>query len=191
MNRKFLFKSAKFDSKVSVNKINGIGDLAFDYFRSTDSDILFSESLYTMTSDLYNCESLYYGKINGLDIFSIFYKRSINDGEVREAVKEIVEDGRLENIVNAEDVFIDLTVRKSKKDNSSFYETEDNTIFWDSINHMIIIIGRENCLKLAYVLEAERYRDYIEKFKLPISSLVRNDTIHEFTKKLVIEDKRR
>jgi hypothetical protein len=174
---------AKFKENVNIDKIDGMKSLCLEPITVTESIELFDESQYKMTRALSLCDVFYFGSVENNDIFCIYYRKSITEDMARKAIRDLVIDENIENIVNKEDMLINESIRHinySQTSSHKFYC--DSTVFWDVNNNMIIILGKDNCIRMAYVLETEAYRSFVKND--PVYDCVNDNNIHGFTKKI-------
>ncbi len=178
------FLQAKFREGLNINRIDGLKDMIFSESTHAESGTFAEESLRTMIPVLGLCDTFYYGKINDRDIFCIYYKGTMDEKMAREAIKEVAEDGKTDNIVNYEETLIDAAIKHINYSYNKDYEFYcDDSIFWDVINNMIIIADKDNYIKMAYALESESWRSFANITQVPAYEYVDDNSIQPFTKK--------
>jgi len=162
---KMLFHSGSIDEN---NTSLGIGKI---HFITNGMDILdgFHHSLWFINGLLGIYDVEHYKKINDKDVYYFYHTKTKNQEERVADKQEIVTEldaimaGSIANIVNYEDAMIkeaaeDIDINKELGFDHDPYFIEE-TIFWDVINHFIIVIGKDQLEKLAYTFMEERFKD--------------------------------
>lgn len=128
--------------------VGGIEQLHFEP-SNVDIEMMFSDSVDKVTHIL-NAYEL--KKWNNSDVYILYplLKGSVPIDEIEEEIKKIsLKDDS--NILNAEDTTICMPVTSDNY----------NTIFWDVMNHVIIVFKKENLKKLLLELEKSRIPKWI------------------------------
>lgn len=140
---------------------------------STDTEDLFIKSVDRVT-DIFSAYE--YGKVNNKDIYYLYptLKWCVPADEIIEELDKLLM-GDDSDILNVEDTTICMPL-----------EEEINTIFWDVINSVIIVYGKDNLKKLLFQIELSRIPEwakfktedakvgYIERNSAPIYQKVKN-----------------
>ena len=156
---KMLFKVGKM-----VNKSNQDKKIHF-ISADEETEIAFSDSVDRVIGIFSVYDLGLYGTVNNKEIFYLYDKRTKRQDLCREISSIIA--GNDSNILNREDVLI----RENVYDD--VYDFVDNeTIFWDTINHLIIIIGRESLMELVKQIEKSRWEKWLGKNSDSFASII-------------------
>ena len=131
---KLILKEVKFIKNNSQEKLH------FET-SNTDIEMLFNDSVDKVTHVF---EAYEFKKIDDKDIYYLYptLKDSIPDSEIEYEINKILL-GDDSNIINSEDTTITMPVQY-------------NTIFWDVMNSIIIVFGKDNFKKLLLEIEVSR-----------------------------------
>ena len=161
---KMLFRTgiiSKDSNEIGIDKI---------HFTTFDTDVLnkFGKSLWQVIGLLSRYDIEMYHKINGKDIF-YFYDRNLDKKLILDELDTIILRNNIGNIVNYEDVMIkeaieNIDLNKVMSINNGYEVTINETIYWDVLNHFVIIIGKDELRNFALAMEEEKYQNYLEIF---------------------------
>jgi len=167
--------------KLGIGKIN---------FSTNGMDVLdaFSKSLWYISGLLGIYDIEHYRKIKDKDIFFFYHTQAENEKEYRPADKQsiiteldAIMSGSINNIANWEDTMIkeaaegtELNAAMGINNGHKVYVNE--TIYWDTINHFIVVIGKEQLRELAHAFLEEKYKDAFRIYE----GLTREDFLSEF-----------
>ena len=169
-------------------------------FNTNGMDILdaFSKSLWYINGILGIYDVELYRRVNDKEVFIFYHTMAGKQNEHIVANKQsiIVElnaimVGYVDNIRNHEDTMIKEAVEGTDlaalTGNNDYEFHIEETIFWDTLNNFVVIIGREQLEKFAYALEEERHRNLLSAFNEPvnIADFVNEDTMTTSTKKML------
>lgn len=118
---------------------------------STDTEYLFVKSVDNVTHTFSAYE---YGKVNNKEVYYLYstLKGHVSKDEIISELDKILM-GDDSNIFNVEDTTICMPI-----------EDQTNTIFWDVLNNVIIVYGKDNLKKLVFEIELSTIPAFI-KFK--------------------------
>lgn len=114
---------------------------------STDIEVSFDESVdritHMMTRYDFNLfkDEIYY-----------IYDIAHNKDEIEKEL-ELLCNGKMDNVCNEKSCII-----------MSLNKKNDTSIFWDTFNHFIIVIGKENLKRMIYELEKARWENFLKIF---------------------------
>lgn len=184
---KMLFITGKIGDNtqgIGINKIN---------FTTFDTGIIqaFDESLWQILGVISRYDVEFFRKINGKDIF-YFYDKKSNKKLILKALENIILNGNYRDVINYEDAMIKEAIEsrdlnEAMRIKNGHQVLINETIFWDVLNHLVIIIGKDELRRFAYTLEEERYKSYTSIFKgSTIKDFVKNETLSEPTKRMIL-----
>jgi hypothetical protein len=183
------FVSGRFKEEVNPDRICGLGSIDLMPQSRAETGLFFAESTYNVVNLLRDGEVCHYGNINERDIYFIYDKSKQNEGVLKKEITRIIK-GDMSNVINHANVFIDTVVYQNGKNHNQSYKGYCNeTIFWDVLNSMIIVLGSDNLEKMAYALEAEFHRKQASQFNHQmiglVDELIANDNISSLTRKIL------
>ncbi len=151
---KMYFVSGKF----SEEKADGINRI--DFIQGSSDMMLhnlMAEALNNVDV-LLNCGEVIYLDNYENDIFVIHLPHQVGREEVIDMVKKVI-NSEMQDVINHEDVYLDAAVQKINM--GSEVNTEDyceETVFWDLLNQIIVVLGKKNLIKVIQAFEYESWR---------------------------------
>ena len=118
---------------------------------STDTECLFAKSVDNVTHTFSAYE---YGKLNDKEIYYLYstLKGHVSKEEIISELDKILM-GDDSNIFNVEDTTICMPL-----------DVKINTVFWDVLNNIIIVYGKDNLKKLVFEIELSTIPEFM-RFK--------------------------
>ncbi len=140
------FLTGKIENEEGIDKVNF----------SSNADIMMGTLLAEATANigiLLNRGEIQHLQKMDNDIFIIHDPQKTSAKQAKNEVKNIIK-GNMKNVINPENVLLDAAINKvslGSFDNSEVYE--EDTVYWDVLNQLIIVLGRENLEKFCAYLE--------------------------------------
>jgi len=191
---KMLFHNGKINED---SKRVGIGKI---HFSTNGMDVLdsFAHSLWYISGVLGAYDIEHYKKINDKDMFFFYQTMKFSPQTYRVADKvsivtalDAIMSDNLENVVNFEHTMIKEAAEGTELNaamgiESDFKTYVDETIFWDTLNNFVIIIGKDQLEKFAYALEEERHKNYLFAFpNRKIEDFISDENMHGTVKQMI------
>ena len=183
---KMLFRNGNIDKderNVGINKI---------HFTTFETDVIndFDKSLWQVMGLLGRYDVEHYCRMNGKDVF-YFYDQKNDKQVIVEELDNIILRDNVDSIANYEDTMIKEAIEdKNISFNKNYKSYVDETIFWDVLNHFVVIVGRDELVRFANAIEEERWTNYMAVLNDPdVSNFVREETMAEPVKKMILLSK--
>lgn len=166
----------------------GIGLEKIDFI-SNDSAVMdfFNHSLWQIKGLLGGYEVELYKRINGQEVFYLYDQR-MDEQQIIDELDTIFQKDSVENVVNYEETMIkeaveDTDLNKTMGIKNGHQVLVRETIFWDVLNHFIVIIGKAELFRFGRALEEEKNKDYLSVFPgSTIGDLISSEAMSKYTK---------